>query len=303
MRGLPATLSPQYRSNINRFLCHLEQQGEQGSSWSDLVSADSGLRPAALEQAVNAGIRDHDLHPTTRAALNRAFGLLLQGESGRVRLAPTLPEHATLMRGLPAELSSSRRSRINRFLCHLEQQDRSWSDLVPADSGVRPAALEQAVNAGIRDDGLDINTRATLNRVFGLFLQAESGQVRLAPTLPAHATLMGGRSADTRTPEEIARTATLHRRGERKGIEALPTMRQSLGTTAGTTEQQRQVAQTYVGRLAEIEEFLHKQRLGVLRNAAYAIQDDAEDDYKEYRISGADYVSITDQLAIVFRQV
>jgi succinylglutamate desuccinylase len=189
MGGLPKTLNSSRRSHINRFLCHLEQQD---SSWSDLVPADSGVRPAALEQAVNAGMRDHDLHTATRAALNRAFGLLLQGESGRVRLAPTLPEHATLMRGLPAELSSSYRSRINRFLCHLEQQGKSWSDLVPADSGERPAALEQAVNAGIRDDGLKPGTRAALNQAFRLVLQAESGLVRLAPTFPEHATLMRG---------------------------------------------------------------------------------------------------------------
>jgi hypothetical protein len=93
--------------------------------------------------------------------------LVLQGESGRVILAPTLPEHATLMRGLPAELSSQHRSRINRFLCYLEQQDSSWSDLVPADSGEHPAALEQAVDAGMRDHGLDTGTRTALNQAFG----------------------------------------------------------------------------------------------------------------------------------------
>jgi translation elongation factor EF-1beta len=197
MRGLPATLSQQYRSRINRFLCHLEQQG---SSWSDLVPADNDVRPAALEQAVNEGMRDNGLKPGTRAALNQAFGLVLQGESGQVRLAPTLPEHATLIRGLPAALSPPHRSHINRFLCHLEQQDSSWSDLVPADSGERPDALEQAVNAGMRDHGLDRGTRAALNRAFGLFLLAESGRVRLAPTLPEHATLMSGLPAELSQP-------------------------------------------------------------------------------------------------------
>jgi hypothetical protein len=167
MRGLPATLSSSYRSRINRFLCHLEQQG---SSWSDLVPADSDVRPAALEQAVNAGMRDHVLKPGTRAALNQAFRLVLQAESGLVRLAPTFPEHATLMGGLPTTLSSQHRSRINRFLCHLEQQDSSWSHLVPANNDVRPAALEQAVNEGMRDHDLDTGTRAALNQAFGYTL-------------------------------------------------------------------------------------------------------------------------------------
>jgi hypothetical protein len=38
------------------------------------VPANNDVRLAALEQAVNAGIRDHDLHIATRATLNRAFG-------------------------------------------------------------------------------------------------------------------------------------------------------------------------------------------------------------------------------------
>jgi predicted phosphoadenosine phosphosulfate sulfurtransferase len=196
MGGLPATLIPQYRSHIKRFLYHLEQQGK---SWSDLVPADSGERPDALEQAVNAGMRDHGLNPGTRATLNRAFRLSLLAESGRVALAPTFPEHATLMRGLPATLSQQYRSHINRFLCHLEQQGSSWSDLVPANNDVCPAALEQAVNAGIRA-GLHTATRAALNLAFRLLLQAESGQVKLAPTWPEHARLMGGLPATLSQP-------------------------------------------------------------------------------------------------------
>jgi hypothetical protein len=163
MNGLPATLSSPHRSYIKRFLYHLEQQGK---SWLHLVPANNDVHPAALEQAVNEGIRDHGLHPATRAALNQAFGLFLLAESGRVTLAPTWPEHTALMNGLPTTLSQPYRSHINRFLCHLEQQDSSWSDLVPADSGERPAALEQVVNAGIRDHSLDRGTRAALNRAF-----------------------------------------------------------------------------------------------------------------------------------------
>ncbi|MFM0069302.1 hypothetical protein, partial [Paraburkholderia aspalathi] len=160
-------LSQTYRSRVSRFLCHLEQKG---SSLSHLVPTNSGARPAALEQAVNAGIRDHGLSPSTRAALNQAFGLALQAESGRAALAPTLPEHTALMDGLPSGLNQTYRSRVSRFLCHLEQQSSSWSRLVPANSGVRPAALERAVNAGIRDHGLQTNTRAALNQAFGYSL-------------------------------------------------------------------------------------------------------------------------------------
>ncbi|NRO99698.1 hypothetical protein GWC77_28060, partial [Paraburkholderia sp. NMBU_R16] len=150
------------------FLCYLEQQG---SAWAQLVPPNSGSRPAALEQAVNTGIRDHGLHSTTRAALNHAFGLFLQAESGTVRLAPTLPAHTALMRGLPQGLSKQHRSNINRFLCYLERQGSAWAQLVPPNSGLRPAALEQAVNTGIRDHGLDSGTRASLNHAFGLNLE------------------------------------------------------------------------------------------------------------------------------------
>jgi hypothetical protein len=169
MRGLPATLSQPHRSSINRFLCHLEQQG---SSWSDLVPADNDVRPAALEQAVNAGIRA-GLHENTRAALNQAFRLSLLAESGRVRLAPVRAEHTALMNGLPTTLKAPYRSHINRFLCHLELQGSLWSNLVPDGSGERPDALEQAVNEGMRDHGLNPYTRATLNRVFRLALKPE----------------------------------------------------------------------------------------------------------------------------------
>ncbi|MFM0069499.1 hypothetical protein, partial [Paraburkholderia aspalathi] len=129
---------------------------------------------------------------STRAALNQAFGLALQAESGRAALAPTFPEHTALMDGLPSGLNQTYRSRVSRFLCHLEQQGSSLSHLVPANSGVRPAALERAVNAGIRDHGLHANTRAALNRAFGLALQGESGRVALAPTFPEHTALMDG---------------------------------------------------------------------------------------------------------------
>ncbi|WP_155420221.1 hypothetical protein [Burkholderia cepacia] len=49
------------------------------------------------------------------------------------------------MNGLPQGLRQQQRSAINRFLCDLEQQSRSWSQLVPEGSGERPAGLELQV--------------------------------------------------------------------------------------------------------------------------------------------------------------
>ncbi|MGF6292659.1 Ulp1 family isopeptidase [Paraburkholderia youngii] len=190
MGTLPQGLSRQYRSHINRFLCHLEQQGR---TWSQLVpTGTTDPRPAALEQVVNVGIRDRSLHTNTRAALNRAFGFGLQGESGIVQLAPVQPVHTALMGALPQGLRQAYRSHINRFLSHLEQQGRTWSQLVPAGTtDPRPAALEQVVNAGIRDRSLHTSTRAALNEAFGFGLQGESGIVQLAPVQPVHTALMG----------------------------------------------------------------------------------------------------------------
>ncbi|WP_188868806.1 hypothetical protein, partial [Pseudomonas asuensis] len=188
MALLPQSLSKQERSSINRFLCHLEQQGQ---TWSQLWPTNpTDPRPAALERAVNEGISRHGLPSQTRAVLNRALGLVLVGESGRVRLTPTLAEHSQLMASLPQSLNSNDRSSINRFLCHLEQQGQTWSQLRPDPTDLRPAGLESAVNEGISQHGLPSQTRAALNRAFGLVLVGESGQVRLTPTLAEHSQLM-----------------------------------------------------------------------------------------------------------------
>jgi type II secretory pathway component PulM len=190
LKGLPE-LNKVYRSNINRFLAHLE---EQGQSWSQLVPAGggAGARPAALEQAVNEGIRHHALQSNTRAALNQAFGFKLQGNTGIVRVAPDLQEHKDLLKDLPEELVQTYRSGVNRFLAHLEEQGQSWSQLVPAGSGAgtRPAALEQAVNEGIRRHGIQANTRAAINQAFGFKLQADIKKVRLVPDLQEHKNLL-----------------------------------------------------------------------------------------------------------------
>ncbi|WP_188868819.1 hypothetical protein, partial [Pseudomonas asuensis] len=148
------------------------------------------LRPAGLESAVNEGINNHGLHSQTRAVLNRALGLVLVAESGKVRLTPTLAEHSQLMASLPQSLNSNDRSNINLFLCHLEQQGQTWSQLRPDPTDPRPAGLERAVNEGISRHGLHKSTRAALNRAFGLVLVGESGQVRLTPTLAEHSQLM-----------------------------------------------------------------------------------------------------------------
>ncbi|WLG43176.1 hypothetical protein [Pseudomonas sp. FP1740] len=187
MAQLPESLNKKQRSNISRFLCHLEQQDQR---WSALAPAADDMRPAALETAVNTAMQDHELDPNTRAALNHGFNLALVAPSGRVRLAPALPEHQTMMAQLPQSLSRSYRSKISRFLCHLEQQDQHWSALAPAAGEKRTAALEAAVNTAMQDHGLHITTRAALNQGFNLALVGPSGRVQLTPGLPEHQTVM-----------------------------------------------------------------------------------------------------------------
>ncbi|MEO4017939.1 hypothetical protein, partial [Pseudomonas rossensis] len=134
------------------------------------------VRPAALEAAVNTAITQHGLQTGTRAAINHAFNVFLQGPSGRVRLIPAWPEHQAVMAQLPTTLSSLQHSRISRFLCHLEQQGLRWSALAPAAGEVRPAALEAAVNTAITQHGLDRGTRAAINHAFNMVLRGPSGR-------------------------------------------------------------------------------------------------------------------------------
>ncbi|MFC7633793.1 hypothetical protein [Paraburkholderia humisilvae] len=195
LKVLPEELDRRYRSNVRRFLVHLE---EQGQSWSQLVPVGSvaGASPVALEQAVNEGIRHHGLQHNTRTALNRAFGFRLRGDIKKARRPPDLQEHKDLLKDLPEELDQAYRSNVKWFLVHLEEQGQSWSQLVPAGSGAgaRPAALEQAVNEGIRHHGLSTNTRAAINQAFGFKLQ---GDIQRAPDLQEHKDLL----ADL--PEEL----------------------------------------------------------------------------------------------------
>jgi hypothetical protein len=78
MAQLPDTLNSKQRSNISRFLCHLEQQDQH---WSALAPAAGEVRPAALEAAVNTAMQDHGLDEGTRAAINHGFKLKLKAPS------------------------------------------------------------------------------------------------------------------------------------------------------------------------------------------------------------------------------
>ncbi|CAB3774109.1 hypothetical protein [Paraburkholderia humisilvae] len=192
VNNLPDELSSSRRSNINRLLVYLEKQG---LLWSQLVPAGCGpdARLQVLEQAVNEGVRQNALHPGTRAAISRAFGLVIRGESGQVLLAPALQAHLDLLMALPEGLSQPHRSAINRLLVHLEEQELSWPQLVPTDiggPGSRHPALEQAINDGIRHHGLHPGTRAAINRAFGLSARGRSRPLALPPTLQAHIDLM-----------------------------------------------------------------------------------------------------------------
>jgi hypothetical protein len=184
MAQLPKTFNHRYRSAISRFLCHLEQQGQR---WSALAPAAGEKRPAALEAVVNTAMQHHGLDPGTRAAINRGFKLVLVGP---VQLTLEQPEHQMLMAQLPETFDRLYRSKISRFLCHLEQQGQRWSTLAPAAGEERPLALEAAVNTAIKDHGLEAHTRAAINRGFNLVLLAPSGRVRLTPFLAEHQTVM-----------------------------------------------------------------------------------------------------------------
>ncbi|WLG43184.1 hypothetical protein [Pseudomonas sp. FP1740] len=173
MAQLPKSLSLPYRSMISVFLCHLEQQRQR---WSALAPTAGEERPAALEAVVNTAIKGYGLQTSTRAALNHSFNLALVGPSGQVRLAPVQPEHQTVMAQLPERLDRSYRSKISRFLCHLEQQGQRWSALAPAAGEERTAALETAVNMAMQGHGLHPSTRAAINRGFKLKLKAPSRQ-------------------------------------------------------------------------------------------------------------------------------
>jgi hypothetical protein len=117
---------------------------------------------------------------------------------------------------------------------------------------------------------------------------------------PAHLASQTTSMTDTRSQEEIERTRRLHRPGPRRGLDDLPAMWEELGKTAGT-EEQRERARTFVPRLQFLGAALGN--WGAVRAAAYQIETDASEDYSADLITGVDYQSIAEQLAIVFRRV
>jgi hypothetical protein len=193
LKTLRGKVSQQHYSNVNRLMVYLE---EEHLPWSQLVPADSvpGDRPPELERTVNNGIRHHHLHPSTRAAINQAFGFNLRAESGivQVRRPLALPEHLVLMKGLREKLSPQYRSCIGRLLAYLEARGQSWSQLAPVSSspGACPPALVHAINEGIQHHGLQPATRAAINQAFGFTIRFRSGLVWVAPALQAHTDLM-----------------------------------------------------------------------------------------------------------------
>lgn len=188
MANLPEGTDSRQRSYLNRFLWYLEQKE---LSWSYLMSVEDSSSPQKLEEVVNQGISDKALASSTRAAINQIFDLSLKAESGRVRQNPTLPEHISILRGL-VDVSSNDRSRVNLFLCYLEQKELSWSALVPPETShnILQPALTHVLNEGVRAGNLSSNVRSTLSRNYHYVLPNSAGKVHLAPVQEEHANLV-----------------------------------------------------------------------------------------------------------------
>jgi hypothetical protein len=120
-----------------------------------------------------------------------------------------LGEHKELMDQLNkpvaqggVQLQGTQRSRISRFLLHLEAQipPQNFAQLRGEDiSNNCPEALEKAVNDGIKSVELDAGTRAALNATFGLRLRT-LGRTTVhgqEPALPEHKALMASLKANT----------------------------------------------------------------------------------------------------------
>jgi hypothetical protein len=169
MASLPTDLSREYRSHVSRFLSHLENGGTNWASvGAPAVEGDSS-HITELAALVNEVISKKVLHAATRAALNTAFGLDLQGISAASKLKNE--EHRMLFESLSldANLSKSHRSDILQFLIYLENKGGNWESVsTPAEGEEksRPAALEALVNTAISKGDLNRNTRASLNRAF-----------------------------------------------------------------------------------------------------------------------------------------
>jgi hypothetical protein len=190
--GIPEAVDKRHRSCVNRFLCHLERTSKH---WADLVPAERGpgWRSDELEIEVDSAMRHSGLHTSTRAALNSSFDMSLRlNQYCSWKTEIKLPEHAALLGEIQKVVKSNIFAKIRRFLVFLEQNQRSWSQLVPdaLHLGARPIALENVINSGIDGKLPENGTRASINKVFGLGLQAKSGLIRLKPVNPEHLALL-----------------------------------------------------------------------------------------------------------------
>lgn len=165
MRQVPPHIEPSYRSKISRLLWDLEQHGTR---WSELVPDAAERRPEQLEAWVNAAI-ERGLHANTRAALDKAFNLQLQG---RHVWAPRFADHQELIKTLPRDLRPPYyRSDVLRFFCYLEERQIHWSELAPPEGEMRSARLEEEMDRAIAA-GLPLHVRSAINQAFHLKLKS-----------------------------------------------------------------------------------------------------------------------------------
>ncbi|XUW93182.1 hypothetical protein OH764_34090 (plasmid) [Burkholderia sp. M6-3] len=231
-------------------------------------------RGATADQAVAANSLTH----RQDMASTRAQAVRVDASGGpRARDVARLAAYEAILRGATADEAIAANN-----LMHPQ-------DIADA----RDAATRVAAGGGPLAPAL--GRRRIISRMEQAFVAASGG-----PRAPASAIQIA--PTDMRTQEEIARTAHLHRRGQQRGLDELPTMRLSLGETAGTEEQRRQ-ARAFAPRLAEVERALRQGDWNAVRGGAYSLYDSAFADYEADRIIGADYNSIAEQLSIVFRRV
>ena len=191
---LPEKIDQSQRAEINRFFCHLEQHSLR---WSSLLKDFINTRSKTTEAIVNSAIADHGLAPRLLPALNEAYDLKLRALKEKSKTSPVLSEHLQLMNSLHNNITPEQRSRINRFLCHLELLNKTWSSLRGEEHDLKPEALEAAVHNAITTHGLYKDTVYALNKAFTLFMSPPTGRKRLYPTYTEHQQLLESFSNST----------------------------------------------------------------------------------------------------------
>jgi hypothetical protein len=136
LAALPADLKTIYRSCVSHLLAYLESKGK---SWRELAPDPTSPVQPQLEECINDAMARGQLRTETRTALASAYGFRLRSKSGRAKVSPVFPEHILLLKRLPADLSPSMRSNVNRFLCHQEVIGTCWSALVKEAADQDPA--------------------------------------------------------------------------------------------------------------------------------------------------------------------